>query len=159
MKALGGLVLAVALIGGAAFLPLPADAQSGASPTISERGRQCLCIKLRIDRARRETDLQAAMLDERESELDAVTQEINTLRPLVNPEDLAAVESFKRLLEHQQALRNFVQRELRPPLSAGVRALNEDVATFNASCIGATPKTVPANLECSDFPDHHMKSR
>jgi hypothetical protein len=159
MTLLRGLTLALVLIGGGAWWPTNSHAQSGTSPTISERGRQCLCLKLRIDRARRETDLQAAMVEERDGELDAVTQELNALRPTINPEDLAAVESFKRLLEHQQALRNFIQRELRPTLNAGLQSLNDDVAVFNGSCIGATPKTIPANLECSDFPDHHMKSR
>jgi hypothetical protein len=159
MKALHGLALVLLAIGAAAVSSPPAHPQSGTTVTISERGRQCLCLKQRIDRARRETDLQAGMLEERDSEFAAVTQELNTLRATINPQDLAAVESFKRLLEHQQALRNFIQRELRPTLTAGLSALNDDIAVFNGQCVGATPKTVPPNLECSDFPDHHMKSR
>lgn len=152
--------VAAALLIAQTILPQPAAvAQSGTMPTISERGRQCLCLQQRIDAARRQTDLQAAMLEEREAELAALTQEIDTLRPQINPEDLAAVESFKRLLEHQQALRNFLQREMRPELTSAIRLLNQDVAAFNGSCIGATPKSAPPDLQCSDFPLHHMTSR
>lgn len=130
-----------------------------AQDTAAERVRHCTCLKLDIDDGRREIDLQGAMVDERQDELDSLTAQLDTLRPTINPEDLAAVESFKRLLERQQALRTFLQRELRPTLSARVTKFNEVVGFFNSNCIGAVPKTIPANLQCSDFPDHHMKSR
>jgi hypothetical protein len=151
MRAYVGLAAACLFAVGAAP---PALAQSA-----SERVRECTCLKLGIEEGRREIDLQGAMIDERQAELDDLLRQIETLRPRINPEDLAAVESFKRLLERQQALRGFLQRELRPAQSARIGSFNEAVAFFNGNCIGAVPKVIPADLQCSDFPAHHMKSR
>jgi hypothetical protein len=138
-----------------AMVATPALAQD----TAAERVRHCTCLKLDLDDGRREIDLQGAMIDEREGELQDLTAQIDALRPTINPEDLAAVESFKRLLERQQALRTFLQRELRPVQTARVRKFNEAIEFFNGNCMGAVPKTIPANLQCSAFPDDHMKSR
>lgn len=155
MKAYGGLIVACLLAAGTVLAPPSAMAQSVAS----ERIRECTCLKLEIEQSRREIDLQAGMIDERQGELEALTHDIDALRPRINPEDLAAVESFKRMLERQQALRSFLQRELRPIQATRISDFNEAVGFFNSNCIGAVPKTIPADLQCSDFPPHHMKSR
>jgi len=158
MEAKHGVAVACALLAATIVTTPPVAAQSDA-PVINESQRQCLCRQRQIELGRREIDLQSAMLEERESELVSLTQQIDATRPLVNPNDLAAIESFKRLLERQQGLRAYVQRELRPGYAAYVAKFNEVVGAFNQMCAGGVPKTVPANLECSDFPAHHMKSR
>lgn len=141
----------------AAMLVLASAAWAQTGPLSPEETRQCLCRSQQLDRWRRENELQLEMIDERKAELLKLGRQIDETRPQVDPNDLAAVEAFKRMLLREQALRNYVQDELRGSYADRIKQYNAGVDQYNALCakrpmLKINVEALRNRLQCPDFP-------
>ncbi|MBX6323858.1 MAG: hypothetical protein IRY94_18740 [Rhodospirillaceae bacterium] len=141
----------------AVLLAVAPAARAQTGPLNPEETRQCLCRSQQLDRWRRENELQLEMIDERKAELFKLSRQIDATRPLVDPNDLAAVEAFKRMLMREQALRNYVQDELRGSYADRIKRYNAAVEEYNAHCtrrpmLKVNVDALQGKLQCPDFP-------
>jgi hypothetical protein len=142
---------------GIAMLAFVAAAQAQTGPLSLEETRQCLCRSQQLDRWRRENDMHLAMYEERKAELMSMIKTIDQQRALVDPNDLAAVEAFRRMMTREHALRNYVQEELLGAYRDRLKQYGELVGQYNAMCTKrAMPKphveALKGNLQCPEFP-------
>jgi hypothetical protein len=84
-------------------------------------------------------------------------REVDRVQSTVDPKDLAAVEAYRRLLDREKALRDYVQETMRGDYAARIAQYNASVQQYNDMCAKrqmpkANIEAASRNLQCPDFP-------
>lgn len=128
-------------------------AQATGPAMTTDEIRVCLCQEQALEQKRSEADTQAALLDERQQELNSLDAEIKRQAAALPSSDQVGQQVLQDLIRQQMALRNMIQLQIRPSYNTLVSDLRQRVETYNAQCT-ARPRyaldaqQAAANLVC-----------
>jgi len=130
-----------------------AIAQATGPAMTTDEIRVCLCQEQALEQKRSEVDTQAALLDERQQELNGLDAEIKRQASALPSSDQVGQQVLQDLIQQQIALRNMIQLQIRPAYNRSAADLRQTVETYNAQCT-ARPRyaldaqQAAANLVC-----------
>jgi len=128
-------------------------AQATGPAMTTDEIRVCLCQEQALEQKRSEADTQAALLDERQQELNSLDAEIKRQAAALPSSDQVGQQVLQDLIRQQMALRNMIQLQIRPSYNTLVSDLRQRVEAYNAQCT-ARPRyaldaqQAAANLVC-----------
>lgn len=134
-----------------ASLAAPTAAQSVlVSP---EAVRDCLCLRQAVDFQNAQMSVSRGAMEAAQADLNRIRTEIERRRPLVDPEDAAALAEFTQLLAQEEPARRSLNDEKIPDYNAAVAAYAAAADKYNKQCGGksldpAALAEAEANLVC-----------
>ena len=128
-------------------------AQATGPAMTTDEIRVCLCQEQALEQKRSEADTQAALLDERQQELNSLDAEIKRQAAALPSSDQVGQQVLQDLIRQQMALRNMIQLQIRPSYNTLVSDLRQRVETYNAQCTSRPryaldAQQAAANLVC-----------
>lgn len=128
-------------------------AQATGPAMTTDEIRVCLCQEKLVEQRRAELDAQAALLDERQQELNSLDAEIKRQAAALPQSDQVGQQVLQDLIRQQMALRNMIQLQIRPGYNTLASDLRQQVEAYNAQCTGRPryaldAQQAAANLVC-----------
>lgn len=111
-------------------------AQATGPALTTDEVRVCLCQEQALTQKRADVDTQAALLNERQQELDSLEAEIQRQATTVPSSDQVGQQVLQDLIQQKFALRNMIQLQIRPVYIRGSADLRQMVDAYNAQCTG-----------------------
>ena len=127
-SAAGGLLLAAAVTG---WQARPAVAQTALTV---DQIRACLCEEQTLAKLRQSNDAAKAVYDDRSQHEQHLSQQIEQLRLSMDPNDLAAQDQLRELIDLRARAAQDVRETALPAWQAATRRLNAAVGDYNANC-------------------------
>jgi hypothetical protein len=128
MNAAGGLLLASVVTG---WQSHPAVAQTALTV---DQIRACLCEEQTLAKLRQSNDAAKAVYDDRAKREQHLSQQIEQLRLSMDPNDLAAQDQLRELIDLRARAAQDVRDTALPAWQEATRRLNATVADYNANC-------------------------
>lgn len=128
-----GVALAAAVLGTTALYTGPLLAQNAMSvPEI----RACLCEEQAMETLRQRNAGAKAVYDERAAREQRLSDQIDSLRYSMNPNDLAAQDQLRELIDLRARVAQDRRDYALPAWQAATKRLSDMVADYNSKCAG-----------------------
>jgi hypothetical protein len=113
----------------------------------------CLCHQRELDAATQALSTAKANYETAQQRNQALEQQVNTVRPQVDPANTDQLDAYRRLVRQSEMANADFYNKATPDYSAAVTRYNTAVNNYNASCAGrgidpALKAQVEANLYC-----------
>ena len=127
----GRAVLACGLL---VWVARAAGAQSAAPALTVDQIRACMCEEQTIARLRVGLATSQADYDGRNGHIRRLTQKIDQMRATMDPNDASAQDQLGELIDLRSRVEQQLYENALPRLQKSTRALNNEVADYNAKC-------------------------
>lgn len=126
-------------------------AQATGPAMTTDEIRVCLCQEKLVEQRRAEVDAQAALLDERQQELNSLDAEIKRQAAALPQSDQVGQQVLQDLIRQQMALRNMIQLQIRPGYNVLASDLRQQVEAYNAQCTARPRYALDAQQAAADL--------
>jgi hypothetical protein len=123
-------------IGLLAALDGPAAAQSASQALTVDQIRACMCEEQTIGRLRQDLATSQAAYDDRNAQIQRLSQKIQMLQATMDPNDTSAQDQLGELIDLRARVEQQLYEQELPRLQKSTRALNGEVADYNGKCVG-----------------------
>ncbi len=126
-------VAAIVLLAASPYILAPGSAAAQQALTIDQI-RACACEEQAIAQLRQRNDAAKAVYDDRVQHEQRLTQQIDQLRYSMDPNDLAAQDQLRELLDLRARVAQDRRDTALPGWQQATKRLNSTVADYNANC-------------------------
>ena len=131
----GNWAYAVLAAGLLALLAQPASAQSSGQALTVDQIRACMCEKATIANLRQGLVDSQAAYDERNVQIQHLTQQIDQMQATMDPADASAQDQLTELMDLRARVEQQLYENALPKLQKSTRDLNNEVADYNSKCV------------------------
>lgn len=112
----------------------PAIAQSTGQALTVDQIRACMCEEQTIARLRQGLAESQAAYDDRNGQIQRLTQKIDQMQATMDPNDVSAQDQLGELIDLRSRVEQQLNENALPRLQKSTRELNNKVADYNGKC-------------------------
>jgi uncharacterized protein YlxW (UPF0749 family) len=117
------------------LLAQPARAQSTGQALTVDQIRACMCEKATIINLRQGLVDSQAAYDDRNAQIQHLTQQIDQMQATMDPGDASAQDQLTELMDLRARVEQQLYENALPRLQKSTRDLNNEVADYNSKCV------------------------
>jgi hypothetical protein len=113
----------------------PARAQSTGQPLTVDQVRACMCERQTIELLRQELADSQAAYDDRNHQIQRLSQQIDQMQATMDPSDASAQDQLNELMDLRARVEQQLNENALPRLQKSTRNFNNEVADYNGKCV------------------------